>query len=228
MKTLFKIIFMLALTTPAYAYRTFTLSGDNRDFKCGYRKTLTESMINKKNFLPSILNLNLSPECLTKEQRQFIQRTEQPVRGIMYGVDGSASKGLEIEGGMELVITAYDRHTLMVGLVKYKGGGASVGLPIGASITTGILHGNCNTIDKYLGHFQNFSVIGINKSFGTENEITNFELTRCNSSSNTVGLSMSLLGYSMTSYEAASQFILLKGARAEELIEFIDRYHPIN
>jgi hypothetical protein len=132
-----------------------------------------------------------------------------------------------MEGGIELVLLVSDEQTLMAGLVHYEGGGASVSLPVGASITKGAIHGECRSIENYLGNFQTFSFLGMNKSFGTAEELTHPHRTHCDSSSNTVGASMSLLGYSMTHYSAASQFYLLRGERVEELIEFITRYHPL-
>jgi hypothetical protein len=38
---------------------------------------------------------------------------------------------------------------------------------------------------------------------------------------------MSIVGYSVTKYKQASEFILLKGERVEQLIEFVDQYHPV-
>lgn len=223
----FSLLLILLISLSANAYKTITLDGDNRDYKCNYRSTLLKGVASPS-LLPKLIeNLNLSVDCLASDQRHFIINSDLSIRGITFGTHASVSKVVSIEGGAELVITIFDNQTLMIGLVRYKGGGASVSLPIGASITKGALHGECKTIDNYLGNYQTFSLLGMNKSYGTANEIRNPHRTFCDSSSNTLGASMSLLGYSMTNYKRGSEFFYLKGHRVEELIEFITRYHPL-
>jgi hypothetical protein len=229
MKTIFLFIFTFFLfeSAPVFAYRSLSLDGDNRDYKCGFPNALFKTIKNKENLVSAISNLNFSPDCLDPDQKRFIENTDNAVSGILFGLSGSISKSLGIEGGAELVLTIYDRHTIMAGLVKYAGGGVYVSLPFGASPVYGVLHGDCNSIEKYLGNFHTFSLLGFNKSFGAKNELQDLELSKCDASSNTDGFSMSIVGYSVTKYKQASEFILLKGERVEQLIEFVDQYHPV-
>ena len=210
------------------AYQTVTLDGDNRDYSCSFRTTLIKSIEHPHRFKDYLKNLNLSPDCLDQDQRRFIIKTARKIRGITFGTHASVSKVVSVEGGLELVLVIIDDQTMMAGLVHYEGGGASVSLPVGASITKGVLHGECRSVESYLGNFQTFSLLGMNKSFGTAEELRHPHRTHCDASSNTVGASMSVIGYSMTHYSAASKFYLLKGERVEEMIEFITRYHPLH
>jgi hypothetical protein len=227
MKAIISLLIFI-FSSQLFATQTILLEGDNRDYKCSYRSTLLQGMKSPREFVKRINTLNLSVDCLAKDQRHFIVRTSKKVRGVTFGTHAAASKVVSVEGGMELVITIYDEETLMIGLVSYEGGGASVSLPVGASITKGALHGTCKTVYDYLGNFQTFSVLGMNKSYGTANELTHPHRTHCDSSSNTIGASMSVVGYAMTHYQQASQFYYLRGERVEELIEYITRYHPLD
>ncbi|MFA6238073.1 MAG: hypothetical protein WC635_12140 [Bacteriovorax sp.] len=228
MAKLFQVIlaFFLFSATAFASARVIYLTGDNRDYTCGYRNIVLQAIKGQKIFRSLVQALNLSPECLNSDQKRFIERTDNKIRGITFGISGGVSKIIGADAGIELVITIVDRNTLMAGIVSYKGGGASVSLPVGISITTGVLHGDCKTIENYLGHFHNFSLLGFNKSFGTTGEI--FHRTKCDSSSNTDGFSMALLGYSVSNYRARSEFIMIRGERAEEFIQYIDQFHPIN
>ncbi len=212
-----------------WSYETITLDGDNRDYKCKFRSVLLKGISSPAKLPELIKTLNLSTNCLSDDQRHFVESSNLSIRGLTFGTHASVSNVVSVEGGAELVITVHDNKTLMVGLVNYEGGGASVSLPVGASITKGAIHGKCKSIENYLGNFQTFSLFGVNKSFGTVDEVSrNPKRTYCDSSSNTVGASLALVGYSMTHYHKASPFYLLKGERVEELIEFITRYHPIS
>lgn len=221
------LLMLIVLGQVAFAEKTITLHGNNRDFNCHYRSLVKNTSLNPKNFVAELSKINFSPECLNSDLKHFIETTDNDISGFFYGVTASGTKGINIEVGLELVITVFDRHTLMAGLVKYGGGGVGIGLPLGASITTGALHGDCKKIDDYLGNFHNFSFLGLNKSFGST-DMTHFKLTNCNASSNTDGLSMTLIGYSVSNYLPASEFVFIKGERVEELINFINLYHPIN
>ncbi len=221
-------IFLLLISIHGWAYQLVQLNGDNRDYACGFRQILAKEAAHPEKFIDYLQELNLSVDCLSKDQRRFIVESKLPIRGVTFGVHTSASKVISVEGGDEFVITVYDEHTLMVGVVSYVGGGASLSLPVGVSITRGAIHGNCRTLDNYLGNFHNFSLLGMNKSFGTADEFTDPHRTHCDASSNTVGASMSLVGYSVTRYRKSSPFVLIQGERVEELIEFITRYHPLN
>lgn len=219
---------LIVFTGQLFANQTILLEGDNRDYKCAYRTTLLKGVKSPQEFRKRIDQLNLSVDCLANDQRRFIISSKRNIKGITFGTHAAVSKVVSVEGGLELVITIVDEQTLMIGLVSYEGGGASVSLPVGASITKGVLHGSCQTVYDYLGNFQTFSFLGMNKSYGTENELTHPHRTHCDSSSNTVGASMAVVGYTMTHYQKASQFYYLRGERVEELIEFITRYHPLD
>lgn len=216
MKYLLAITFFFILTS-AYASPVLFLDGDNANFNCNFRSSVTT----REKIESAIHKMNFSLDCLNEDQIRFIKKGKENITGITFGVNGAIAKGIGVDAGSELVVMVYDDHTLMVGLVDFYGGGAGVGLPLGASITTGVIHGECNTIDQYLGNFQNFSFLGLNKSFGTADELKKIYMTKCNASSNTDGLSMSLLGYTMTRYQKASEFFMVKGERVKELIKFI-------
>ena len=115
------LILGLFLSTPVFAFRTLILEGDNRDFKCNYQNVLLKSMKNNSELVTSLNNLNFSPECLNPDQKRFIEKSHRSIKGFTFGMNGSLSKNLGLEGGMELVFTIYNRHTLMAGLVKYSG-----------------------------------------------------------------------------------------------------------
>lgn len=210
------------------------LRGNNDQYKCDFRSLLIVGIRDHKNFVEDLKKVNYSPKCLDEDQIRFIRESGKDTRGVIFGTHIAASAGIGVEGGFELIMTALDEETLMVGIVSYKGAGISLGLPVGASITTGVIHGNCRSIDQYLGIFYNLSALGLNKSYGKinndgidkaeyeANEESDSEELGCNSSSNTTGLSLSLLGYSITDYKKYSPYYLLKGKRAKEMIDFIN------
>jgi hypothetical protein len=226
-KTYFTIILILLFVSNLWAANTIYLPGNNSDYKCSFRPALLKTISHKENFAYELKNINFSPECLDKDQTFFINNTKKDVSGFFFGAHYATSNVLGIEGGFELVITVYDDKTLMIGVVSFAGASASISLPVGASITKGVLYGDCDNITNYLGHFQNISMAGMNASYGSKNELSNFEYTGCNSVSSTKGFSVSLLGYSVSDYQKYSNFYFLKGERVHDLIEFITRHHPL-
>lgn len=222
MKTIYFItaLFFLIISN-TWAAKPIYVDGDNSDYVCSFRSILMKNITTKSNFAKDLKEINFSPECLEKDQIHFIKNTKKNIKGIFYGIHYDVSRSIAIESGYELVITIYDEETLMVGIVSFAGAGASLGLPIGASFTKGVLYGDCENINNYLGHFQNISLVGMNASYGTQNELTSFGFTGCDSVSTTVGFSLSLIGYSMTNYKKYSKFYFLKGERVHDLIEFV-------
>ena len=225
-KTIQALFLILSLQS-AMALKTIRLEGSNDDYKCSYRSLLLNIGQKRTQLDKRIENLNLSLDCLTSDLKHTIEYNRKHIRGITFGTHASVTKGVSFEGGVELVIMVKDQDTLMLGFVNYLGLGASIALPYGASITRGVIHGQCKDIDDYLGSFQTVSVLGMNKSIGTKGLFKGIKRTRCDGNSITLGATSSLVGVSSTKYSKMGEYYLLKGQRVEELIEFITRYHPV-
>lgn len=202
-----------------------TLNDSNSDYKCKFRSSLfKKEKFDDDELLDLLRNMSFSTDCLTSEMVWQIENEKdtKKINGFAFGVTGGASITVGLSGGVEIVLIAKDRETLMVGMVNYGGITLELALPVGASITNSILSGKCNTIYDYLGNFNTATVIGLSKNYGNDGKFLFFgKNTGCNSTTYTLGASTAIAGGSTTRYAQATSFVNIKGERVQGLINYI-------
>lgn len=211
------------------------LGGSNDGKKCGYLEVISESALDENGDIrKSVKEMNLDPCCVPAEVKAMLSDASGHVAGFMVGVEAGASiPGLGMVGagananiGREVVFLRTGVDTMQIAVVRYNALATAVGLPVGASITGGMLYGNCLKITDYLGFFKTYALAGIHlENVGMSSHPYDLGATRtnCNSKSFTTGATASLVGIEGSYYQLASKSIEVKGPRVKALIEMIDR-----
>lgn len=175
-----------------------------------------------------ISDFSFDPDCIwssvTKAGAPYAHdKLREKIVGITFGINIGA---LILTSGTELVLIPLDGDTVMVGMIRYDGGGlAKSPINLGGGFTQSVIHGECkNGIPSYLGWFKTKSFVGTTKSTGIINAFTDKQKkTNCNSHSYTRGSTMALLGAGRLHYEQVGKFMLVTGPRVIKLINLINR-----
>lgn len=209
------------------------LNGTNNGKTCGYLEVLSESMLDTNGDISkSLKKMNWDPCCVPSDIKTLLSQAQEHVAGFMVGVEAGASiPGLAVIGpganiGREVVFLRTGPDSLQVAVVKYDGLATSISLPAGASVTRGMLYGDCLKMSDYLGYFKTFTVGGVHlENVGMSSHPYDLTATRtnCNSKSYTTGATAALVGIEGTYYEMGSKIVEVKGPQIRALLDMIDR-----
>ncbi len=147
------------------------------------------------------------------------------VIGVSFGyVVGVSVEVASYSRGYELVMIAHPSipDAAMVGVVGYRGYGASLSLPGGGSVTQGVIHGSCaGGIDGYLGWFAT-ATVGLNSYNAGRDGWDSWNATGCDSWSITRGTTSELLGITRSYYWSVGPFVAVAGPQVDPFLRWLD------
>ena len=208
--------------------KKLVLTGDNMKYKCGFSKIISSALLNNGDITEALKKTNFDPCCMPTITRSQLSLQEEKINGISVGATlgvhptiGGASVGTEF------VMIQTGPNSVEVGVVAFKGLGLGLGLKLGVSTVQGILSGECNKLNDYLGYFANIEVGGVVRNIGLKDigvsDIFNRNnASLCNSNSMVLGSGTVLVGTSMTHFKKVSDFVSLKGPRLKNVLKLFN------
>jgi hypothetical protein len=200
---------------------------------CGFYQVLVEAAKKSDGDIrESLKSVNWDPCCLPNTVKSMMGKVSENVSGFMIGFDTGISKTLAVKlgpgvnYGREMVVIRSGPDSLQVAVVEYKGVGLGVGLSLGASVTQGLLYGDCKEIGDYLGYFKSYNVGGMRfENMGMSSHPLDFgaKRTRCDSKSLVSGGTTTLVGIQGSYYSQVSKSIRLRGPQIRPLLELMDK-----